>query len=174
MSRVALFVVALLFSLQAQAAPASAESVERALDLMHVEKTMDAAWPTMEAGIRKQVANEHFGRPFTPEQLAIDERTTQRAIAMVHEQLSWQTLKPQYVKIYRDTFTQEEIDGLIVFYSSPAGQAYLARMPLLMQKTMAIMQSELAEVMPRMAQIIRESNEASAAAAVAATASQPR
>jgi hypothetical protein len=55
--------------------------------------------------------------------------------------MSWEKMKPMYVQLYRDTFEQEEVDGLIAFYKSPAGQAYVTKMPLLMSKSMAISQS---------------------------------
>ena len=39
--------------------------------------------------------------------------------------------------------TQEEVDGLIAFYESPAGQAYIAKMPAVAQKSMAPMQNPM-------------------------------
>jgi len=79
---------------------------------------------------------------------------------MMHEQLNWKTLQPQYVKLYTKTFSQQEIDGLIAFYSSPAGQAYLAKMPLLMQHSMQLMQAQMQDMMPKIMQILHEPTDA--------------
>ena len=43
--------------------------------------------------------------------------------------MTWDKLRPLYVRIYQESFTQEEIDGLIVFYESPAGIAFVERWP---------------------------------------------
>ena len=46
----------------------------------------------------------------------------------MREEMTWDRLHPLYVRIYQESFTQEEIDGLIVFYESPASRS-LKRCP---------------------------------------------
>ncbi len=55
-----------------------------------------------------------------------------------------------FTEIYQESFSQEEIDGLIAFYASPAGRAYIDKMPLVMQKTMTVMQSRMPAMIERM------------------------
>ncbi len=148
--------LALAFSLQAQAAPASQASVEKTLDLMHAEQSVEAIWGPVEANMRQTIAKSHGETPATPEQQAAEDRVIQRAMDLMHQEMNWGKMKPQYVKMYADTFTQEEIDGLNAFYSSPAGQAYLAKMPLLMQHSMQLMQVQMQTLMPRMMQIMQD------------------
>ena len=156
MSRFVLLALALVVSLQAQAAPASVASVEKALALIHAEQSLAAIWGPVEANMRQTITKSHGDKPATPEQQAAEDRLVKRALAMMHEQLNWKTLEPQYVKLYTETFSQQEIDGLIAFYSSPAGQAYLAKMPLLMQHSMQLMQTQMQDMMPRIMQILHE------------------
>lgn len=156
MSRFVLLALALVFSLQAQAEPASVASVEKALALIHAEQSLAAIWGPVEANMRQTIAKSHGDKPATPEQRASEDRLVKRALAMMHEQLNWKTLEPQYVKLYTETFSQQEIDGLIAFYSSPAGQAYLAKMPLLMQHSMQLMQAQMQDMMPKIMQILHE------------------
>jgi len=59
-------------------------------------------------------------------------------------------MRPLYIQIYQETFTQEEIDGLIAFYKSPAGVAFVDKMPVVMQRSMSIMQSRIAPMMEKM------------------------
>ncbi len=148
--------IALAFSLQAQAAPASQASVEKTLDLMHAEQTMQSVWGPVEANMRQMIAQSHANAPATPEQKANEDRMIQRAMAVMREDMNWDKMKPQYIKLYLDTFSQEEIDGLNAFYSSPAGQAYLAKMPVLMQHTMQLMQVQMQALMPRMMQAMQD------------------
>jgi hypothetical protein len=44
--------------------------------------------------------------------------------------------KPALVKVYTDTYTEEEIDGILAFYKSPVGKAFLQKMPEVMQRSM--------------------------------------
>ena len=170
MSRLALLLAALLFSLQAHAAPASPESIETLYTLMHVDRTIASVNVTVEAQMRQAMAAAHQGKTLTPEQQAIEERAVQRGLAVIHDELNWEKLKPQFTRIYTETYTQEEVDGLIAFFNSPSGKAYLAKMPQLTQQVMQFMQSYMAEIMPKMQQIARDAARESAAAAAAASA----
>ena len=58
--------------------------------------------------------------------------------------------------IYRNTFSQAEVDGMLGFYRSPAGQAVIAKMPLVMQNTMQSMQGRMAVMMPRIQELQRD------------------
>ncbi len=156
MTRFLFIALALLLSLQAEAAPASPASIEKTLDLMNAQQTMASVWPAVEANMRQSMARAHGGNPPTPEQQAKEERAIQRAMAAMHEQLNWDKMKPQYVKLYGDTFSQEEINGLIAFYQSPAGKAYVAKMPQLTQHTMQLIQGQMTELMPKLMQIMQD------------------
>ena len=57
---------------------------------------------------------------------------------IMREELSWSKMKPQYIRIYQESFSQEDVEGFIAFYRSPAGQAYVDKMPIVMQKSMAV------------------------------------
>jgi hypothetical protein len=165
MSRRAPFATALALAcalggaLQAQAAPASRESVETTLKLMKTEQNLTGIWAPAEANMRQSIAKAHGAVPATPQQQAVEERAIQRAMAVMHEQMTWEKMKPAYVDLYVATFSQEEIDGLNAFYSSPAGQAYLAKMPLMIPRMMQLMQTQLQELMPKLQAIIRDSRD---------------
>ena len=45
------------------------------------------------------------------------------------------------IPVYDRNFTAEEIEGMIVFYSSPIGQKVLAKLPVVMQESMQIGQA---------------------------------
>ena len=63
--------------------------------------------------------------------------------AMFKEELSWKVLEPMFLKIYRESLTQYEVDGMVDFYKSDAGKALALKMPLIMQKTMQSMQERM-------------------------------
>jgi uncharacterized protein len=79
-----------------------------------------------------------------------------RLQALTGKILTWENMEPMYLKIYGDSFSQSEIDSMIAFYSSPAGQAVVAKLPLVAQNTMAAMQKQMKELMPQAQQIAKD------------------
>src|SRR5262249_25615685 len=59
------------------------------------------------------------------------------------EALKWDDLKQMYFQIYSESFTQEEVDGMLAFYESPAGKAVIKKMPVVMQKSMTQVQQRI-------------------------------
>lgn len=47
----------------------------------------------------------------------------------IHEEMNWEGLQADAVKIYLDNFTLEDLKGIIAFYKSPVGQKILAVNP---------------------------------------------
>jgi hypothetical protein len=45
------------------------------------------------------------------------------------------SLKPEYVRIYRETFSEAELQETIRFYQSPFGKMLMGKMPALMART---------------------------------------
>ena len=78
----------------------------------------------------------------------IDQRRGE-IIAMMKELLNWTKLEPLYVRVYQKTFSQQEVDGMIAFYQTPAGQAVIAKMPTVMQNTIEEMQQMMGPVMQK-------------------------
>lgn len=79
-----------------------------------------------------------------------------RLQALTGKILTWENMEPMYLKIYGDSFSQSEIDSMIAFYSSPAGQAVVAKLPLVAQNTMVAMQQQMKALMPQAQQIAKD------------------
>ena len=56
--------------------------------------------------------------------------------------------KPALAKVYTDTYTEEEIDGILAFYKSPAGKAFIQKMPEVMQRLMPVMMQMMGDLQP--------------------------
>jgi uncharacterized protein len=52
-------------------------------------------------------------------------------------------------KVYTDTYTEEEIDGILAFYKSPAGKAFIQKMPEVMQRSMPVMMQMMSDLQPQ-------------------------
>ena len=146
----------LLIACSAHAAPASEESIDKLLAITKTEALMESMYGSMEQVMRKSLAQAMQGKPVSEEQQRFLDGVPVRFVAVMKEELAWAKLKPQFVQLYRDTFEQEEIDGLIAFYGSPAGQALIHKMPVVMQKSMAMMQSMMQSISPKMMAAVKE------------------
>jgi uncharacterized protein len=78
----------------------------------------------------------------------------EKLMALVLDRMS--KAKPALAKIYTDTYTEEEIDGILAFYKSPAGRAMLQKMPEVMQRTMPLMIQMMGDLQPEMKKMIEE------------------
>ena len=150
MRKLITIVVAIFLTLDVYAGPASQESVEALLEVTKAEALMGSMYGSMEQMMRQGMQQAVKGKTLSSEQQRILDTVPAKFIAVVREELNWEKLKPMHVQLYRDTFEQEEIDGLLSFYRSPAGQAFVNKMPLVMQKAMAMGQSQMQAVIPKM------------------------
>ena len=154
------FTVALALSLAhltALAAPATEASVERLLDAMNARGVVDNSHTQVEKMMRSMALQAMGGRQPSEQQQKSLDITVSKTMALMREEFTWDKLKPDFVKLYVTTFEQEEIDSLVAFYGSPAGQAFVRKMPIVMQKSMEVSQAQMQRLMPRMMKIIEES-----------------
>jgi uncharacterized protein len=142
------------------AAPASKESIETLLTVSKSESTVELMYGNIEQimkqSMQQGMEQELKGKPPSLEQQRMLDSMPAKFSAMVREEMSWAKLKPMYLQIYSETFEQADIDGLITFYSSPTGQAFINKMPEVMQKSMAVTQAQMKIMMPKMMAIIEQ------------------
>ena len=152
-----LAVVFLTISVSAHADEASKRAkAEQLLTAMHVERTMS----DMMAAIRTQVSHALQSTPgmdqITPEQRKLMDTYQAQINKLVDDAMSWKVLGPQYADLYAQTYTEEEIDGILAFYQSPAGKAMVAKTPELTTKSLAISQQMMADLQPKMSALVQQ------------------
>ena len=99
------------------------------------------------------------GRRLSAEEQAILDRQQAKMTGLMKDELSWDKLKDLYVQAYRDTFSQEEIDGLIAFYQTRPARRLSNKQPELMKRTVTIMQQHMAPMLQRIQQMSEETAE---------------
>jgi uncharacterized protein len=152
----AFLVSALLVSTSAHAGPASEESIDALLVATKAESLVDGMYANVEQFMRQATAAATQGKPVSEEQQRVLDAIPAKFSKVMREEMSWANMRPLYVQIYQESFSQEEIDALIAFYQSPAGQAFVAKMPVVMQKSMNIMQSRIGPLMEKMQAAMQE------------------
>ncbi len=140
--------------------PAKAALIEELIVALKAEQNSQQMMQTINANMQSQIKqivdsqmkNVGDGSPEDAEKrrsLGADIQDFERRLmALTAAHMSWQTMKPIYVAMYDETFTADELQPLVVFFKSPAGQAYVDKMPLLVGNTMKRMQQVIAEMMP--------------------------
>jgi hypothetical protein len=138
----------------------SEESVRRLLEVMQAQKVLQVLSGQMDSMFDGMVKKQLEGQDVTPEQRQAIEARRKVAAEMVKELLNWDSMETLYLKVYEDTFTQSEIDGMNAFYSSPAGRAVIAKMPLAAKNTVSEMQLRMQQMIPKLQQMAKETAEA--------------
>jgi len=140
-------------SLQAQESNQSQSAVlaEELLSLLNVQKTMDTALQQ----ISKMQDQSPSLAGATPQAKEMQQKIREAINAETKAMMNWETIKPTFISIYSETFTPDELQGMITFYKSPIGQKWLEKQPQLQMATMQKMQTIMAEMQPKMQETIK-------------------
>jgi hypothetical protein len=129
---------------------ASEASIKQLLEVAQARRLIDSVMAQMDGLMQQTIAEATKGQDVPPKvQKEIDKQQAE-VTGVMKELLDWNKLEPMYVRIYQKTFSQEEVDGMIAFYKTPAGQAVIGKMPAVMQNTMDEMLQMMAPVMQKM------------------------
>lgn len=143
-----------------QAATPSDDSVAQLLILQEVDKSPALVKAQLDELTAATVRQATQGRFFlSSEEKAAIKTFQEKALAVGAEldaRLDFDKLKPAYLKIYKDHFTQEEVDQLIALYQTPAGKLLAAKMPLVSQESSNLLQQNVTPLFVRMRQAASE------------------
>jgi hypothetical protein len=113
---------------------------EELLSVMDIQKNVDQVFAMMRQQMQAQMKRDGLA-------------TTNASLEfmdVIQAELSWEKLKPHYIELYTGTFTEAEMQGVIDFYKSPAGVAFLGKQPELMRRSMELNQQLMAELTPKL------------------------
>ena len=137
-------------------AAASAESVDRLMQAMKVQAQLEMIYsqtlPAMQAAMKQSLG----GQMKSEEAQRMFDTVMPRVNAVIRDELSWARLKPDFATIYGETFTQQEIDGLIAFYQGPIGSALVAKLPQLALRSTQLMQQRMGPLMQKVMQVTKD------------------
>lgn len=155
----ALFLCATVLPASAADKPASEASIKRLMEISDSKKLVDSVMLQMDSMMKTSMKQALAGQALTAEQEKVMLETQEKLASVMKEELKWEAIEPMFLDVYQKTFTQQEVDGMLSFYSSPAGQAVIKKMPLVMQTSMQIMQAHMSKLMPKIQQISAEGAE---------------
>ena len=92
----------------------------------------------------------------TPAQQKLANDFQDQLMQLLGQMVSWDELEPAYVKLYAQSFTEDEIDGMLAFYKSPAGIAMVKKTPQLMTEANQIVQQRMVALQPKLQALMQD------------------
>lgn len=127
-------------------------AAEELMLLSNMDQMSDQIW----AQVRDMV-DQQFQQMGAPEELRpVFKKYMDRMFEVLATEMDPKGMKDDIVAIYVQTYTESEIRAISDFYKSPAGQAFLAKTPQLMQNSMAIYKKKLPPLMEKIKAISEE------------------
>lgn len=153
-----LFALVLLCSSTAFAAePAPSEaSLRDLLALTRAQDTLDTMLAQMDTAMETSMRQAMAGETLSRAQRDLIDQMRVDMLALLKAEMAWDKMEPGMLDVYRTSFTQSEVDGMLAFYRSEAGKAVVDKMPLVLQNSMKLAQERLGAVMPRMQALQQE------------------
>lgn len=158
MLRAVVFALSLCFGGVGHAAdtPASEATIKEMLVVTEVQKLLEGMLPQIEAMMKQSMQQATARLPLSDDDREMMNKMSSSMMESLREEMSWSKLEPMYVRIYRKTFTQEELEGILTFYRTPIGIAMIKKMPAVMQESMQASQQMLQPMMERMQGTVQE------------------
>jgi len=134
---------------------------EELLNLMNIQANIEKSFDMIKQMIPAQMGRMKQATGQTCTLAEVPSRTG-KMMDMMAQELSWDKLKDDYITLYAETFSEEEMKGIITFYKSPAGQAFIEKQPELMKRSMELSQKMMIQIMPKIQAMSKELKAATA------------
>ena len=124
--------------------------------LMHMEATYSQVTRQMMGQIQRQ--SEQLLPQTTMNDAQKQEYASfmRRVETLVTGTASWQVLEPEFERIYAENLTGADLDGIIAFYRSPAGRAFVEKEPQLLAAASALSVKRVQTVMPQLESMMQD------------------
>jgi uncharacterized protein len=140
----------------ALAAPPSVESLDRLFAARGDYKMFQTLFESVPKRIQQAADTAaNAGKPGDEDRRTI-EIFKQKHAALLQEKFSPDAMRTLQLQTYTEAFTQDDIDGAIAYYESPAGRAFVSKQADLMQKLDAFVQPMLKDLLARTNELMRE------------------
>lgn len=139
-----------------QANPDKQAKAEEIIQLTHTDQLMQRVMAQMNERMKNQAAQQAARMNLNAEQKAAFDDYETKLNQLVTNAVNWEKMKPIMVQVYAETYTTDELEGILKFYRSPAGQSMVAKSPELMSKTMSLMMQQMSTLQPQIEQLTKD------------------
>jgi len=136
-----------------------AQKIEELLTLTKADKLIDQVFDQVNGSLSAQLTSLHVPPDKEAPQKQMMADVQKGLMELLRRKMSWEKMKPQYVRIYSESFTEEEVTGMINFYRTPAGRSMLDKLPMVMAKSMELVQPLMKDLTPEIQRIVEAAAE---------------
>jgi hypothetical protein len=157
MNRLALLFTVLLclpFAARADDASHRAKAKEM-IEILHMEHIVSSL---MDSAMKQTTAitTQRYGGQLPPD-VQVSLADFQKKLAGVMEpQIGWSGVEPEFIKLYTDAFTEEQLDQMLAFYRSPTGRALVEKQPALNEAAVKLVQARAATLQPQVRDMVND------------------
>lgn len=152
--------------LRADEAAQRATAAEELLKAMHMGEVLKSLLAQRREAITKKIPS-FLPKDSSPETVQLFQQTTPKIMDIVDKHYSWESLRPDFIQIYSEVFTEQEIKDLTVFYKSPIGQKLYEETPVITAKIIQILQKQEPAIKEEELKVFKEITEQAKTAAKA-------
>jgi uncharacterized protein len=140
--------------------PAKVAQIEELFSVQRLEQLHQQTLSQIEAIMNDQISKtalELAPSPEEREKARADVQAFEKQLfALIADRMKFENLKPELIKIYDESFSSEQLAGITAFYKSPAGQAYVQKLPELSSKSAALGTRLMQDAMPEFQRMTQE------------------
>ena len=136
--------------------PATPESIRELLEVTNCRQLVDAMYQQMRTLIRSTVEQALRSQGAPKQVVDLSSSIADQSFKEVCDEFSWAKLETIYIQVYEEAFSEDEVRALIGFYKSPTGRMMIRKTPVVLEKTMALVQQEMIPIMQKMQRHVTE------------------
>jgi hypothetical protein len=140
----------------AQEDPPSDEAVRELIAIVESRALLEAAADEFDGMLKKSLRETLAGASPTPAQEAIFDEYQEKLRVINQENLDWEAIETQYVAIYQNLLSQEEVSDLLEFYQTDLGRIVLEKMPRVQKRTTKALQDRILLLIPEIEKLQNE------------------
>ncbi len=118
-------------------------------EAMHSEKSVQQTFDR----VISQMPDLQTQMGVTEDRQAKSEQIMEEVAKVIKEFMTWERMRDQFIVVYAEVFTEQELRELADFYTSPIGKKYVEKQPEMAQAAMKITGEMMGELMPRIKEI---------------------
>ncbi len=136
--------------------PATDASIRQLLEATHARQLVDTMMTQMDGMMKQAMQQVTAGQAVPPEVQKIYEKTRADVAATMKAEMTWDKLEPMYLRVYKKSFSESEVQAMVAFYTSPTGQVVITKLPAVMQESMNESMQMLKPVLIKVQQMQQE------------------
>jgi uncharacterized protein len=131
-------------------------SIKELLNVMQLHKSLDSISAQLDQIMQHAADQAAQGEPLSATAKQSVERCRADLHVLIRDNLSWEKMEPDYIEIYKKTFTQKEVNAMIAFYKTPLGQSVVTKLPTAMENSQKETMQTMRPMMERIQQMQQE------------------